>query len=435
MHSELLYDCVQRSQWFSDFFEAHYFYIPNRSMAMADPLSIVGAVGSVAGIIDVLTRSMGAIATLRSQYNDADLIFMNLTSQLSVLRTGLIKISEWAETEPEPHYQLMMDLDSVILCCQILASKLDSHLESLHRGSLRLSSLGKLKLALNGPNIDAIQKMIGQQTATLTLLLAACNTKSLSEQRQLLEAPTTRTAIAAMEKDSASLIVHEDRTSICTVETDTLSRLSAIFPFDNQLLTTKVYGRAWRTTLLDHVHRRTRRTASDATTVVPAKTFMTVPIHLDQNRRNSTSNIPITPSSPSKSKVKILLSGTGGSGKTTLLRQAQIVWGGQSHLPTLDEKTRMKREIVQELCRFFFLLLSSQEEPVARSEYGVMQRMDFLRDAIAIYEVEHFSDVEDSAFHDRVVPFIRNIWAAESWRSRAMKSDEWLEKGTSLDVS
>ncbi|KAK4176597.1 putative guanine nucleotide-binding protein alpha-2 subunit [Triangularia setosa] len=401
---------------------------------MADPLSVVGAVGSVAGIIDVLARSISAITTLRSQYKDADLLFMNLTSQLSVLRTGLVKISEWAETEPEPHYQLKMDLDSVILCCQILASKLDSHLENLHQGSLRLSSLGKLKLALNGPNIDAIQKMIGQQTATLTLLLAACNTKSLSEQRQLLEAPTTRTAIAAMENDSASLIVHEDRTSICTVETDTMSRLSAIFPFDNQLLNTKVYGRAWRTTLLGRVPRRSRRTVSDVA-MIPAEGFLTIPRNSDQNRRNSTSNIPISPHPPNKSKIKVLLLGTGGSGKSTLLKQLQIVWGGQSQMPSIDDKIFMRREVVRELCRFFFLLLFGQEEAVARPEYDLMQRMDILRDAIAIHEMDHLAVVDDSIFSDRVVPLIRDIWAVESWRSRAAKSHEWLKKGTSLDVS
>ncbi|KAK0664639.1 putative guanine nucleotide-binding protein alpha-2 subunit [Cercophora samala] len=389
---------------------------------MADPLSIVGAVGSVAGIIDVLTRSISAIATLRSQYKDADLLFMNLTSQLGVLRTGLVKIAEWAETEPEPHYQLKMDLDSVILCCQILASKLDSHLESLHQGRVRLSSLGKLKLALNGPNIDAIQKMLGQQTATLTLLLAACNTKSLSEQRELLEAPTTRTAIAAMEQDSASLIVHEDRTSICTVETDTMSRLSAIFPFDNQLLTTKVYGRAWRTTFLNRGPKTSRRTLSEATTILPTeKRMMTVPMQLEHSRRNSTSNIPVNPPLPTNSKVKILLLGTGGSGKTTLLKQMQNVWGGQSQMPTLEDRICARRDIVQELCHFFFALLFGQEEAVAKTVCGTWKRMDTLKDAIALYEMDNFAYCDDSIFSDRVVPLIREIWADESWRARAMK--------------
>ncbi|KAK4642611.1 hypothetical protein QC761_511490 [Podospora bellae-mahoneyi] len=386
---------------------------------MADPLSIVGAVGSVAGIIDVLSRSISAIATLRNQYKDADLLFMNLTSQLSVLRTGLVKIAEWAETQPEPHYQLKMDLDSVLMCCQILASKLDNHLQSLHQGRVRLSSIGKLKLALNGSNIDAIQKMLGQQTATLTLLLAACNTKSLAEQRELLEAPSTRTAIAAMEQDSASLIVHEDRTSICTVETDTLSRLSAIFPFDSQLLTTKVYGRAWRTTFLNRGPKTSRRTLSEATTLLPAETERRMTITIDRvpNRRNSTSNIPIGP--PFNSKVKILLLGAGGSGKSTLLKQMQYVWGNQSQMPTSHDKIRIRREVVQELCRFFYLLLFGQEDAVAQLVCG---KMDILKDAIALHEMDNFADEDDIIFCDRVVPLIREVWADETWRARAMKN-------------
>ncbi|KAK4197393.1 putative guanine nucleotide-binding protein alpha-2 subunit [Triangularia verruculosa] len=400
---------------------------------MADPLSIVGAVGSVAGIIDALTRSISAIAKLRNQYKDADLLVITLTSQLSVLRTALVKIAAWAESEPEPHYQLKMDLDSVILCCQILASKLDSHLENFHQ-----SGVGKLKLALNGDNIDAIQKMIGQQTATLTLLLAACNTKSLSEQRRLLEEPTTRTAIAAMEKDSASLIVHGDRASICTADTDTLSRLSAIFPFDNQLLTTKVYGRAWRTALLDRVQRRHRRAVSDVTTTVPSEEpgLLTAPILVAQNR---SPEIPLPTSSSSKPKVKVLLLGTGGSGKTTLLKQMKVIWGGESHAVTFEEKLQSRQDINQMLCRFFLVLLFDHKEDVDYSELGTRDRMEEIRtiliNAIAAYDGKHFiTDEGDSIFYDQVVPVVRDIWAIESWQARALRSHEWLNDVLPVDM-
>lgn len=264
---------------------------------MADPLSIFGAVGSVAGLIDVLSRSIGLVGDLRAQYKGADLMLMSLNSQLLALRTGLAKIWEWAETIPGGvHYQLIMDLDSVILCCQTLASKLDSQLLGLQQSGRRLSSVGKLKLVLNGRTIDDIQKMIERQTGALTLLLTACNSKSLAEQQQLVEVSATRTVITTVENDSSSLIVHHDRNSICTTETDTMSNVSARFPFDDQLLTSRVYDRAWRTTMLRKAMPRHRKTVSDSTTTVAPKAPVTVGDDLPARLTE-------------KSKVKILLIG------------------------------------------------------------------------------------------------------------------------------
>jgi len=144
---------------------------------MADPLSCLGAAASVAGIIDILSRSIGMISQLSDHWKDADLLFASIKTQLQVLRSALAEVKSWAESvgAEEAYHQLTMDLDSVLSCCRSLASRINDHLLSLPRGSTgQLNKLGKLKLVLGGRNLDDIQKMIERQISTLTLLLTAC---------------------------------------------------------------------------------------------------------------------------------------------------------------------------------------------------------------------------------------------------------------------
>ena len=104
---------------------------------MADPLSILGAVGSIVGIIDVLGRSITTIHALRKQWNDADFSLLNLVSQLTALMAALNKIKEWADLDlREPHLQLVMDLDSSVSCCRTLIEIIDAQLSGIQRSQM-----------------------------------------------------------------------------------------------------------------------------------------------------------------------------------------------------------------------------------------------------------------------------------------------------------
>ncbi|KAH7417740.1 hypothetical protein BKA64DRAFT_652786 [Cadophora sp. MPI-SDFR-AT-0126] len=144
---------------------------------MADPLTIVGTVASVGAIIELLSKSISTIRELQAQWQVADLATLSLGSQMGVLKAALTKIQEWIETGPsEAHHQLIMDLDSSLLCCKTLVGKIDAQLSALQQksdGSLGMAS--RIKLVLTSHDIEGIQKMIERQTNTLTLPLTACN--------------------------------------------------------------------------------------------------------------------------------------------------------------------------------------------------------------------------------------------------------------------
>ena len=145
---------------------------------MADPITIIGAVGAMANIVDLITKSVKTLRELHDRYKEAELTLLNLASQLTALRAALSKIQDWMDNgmDGDPHHQLVMDLDVSVKCCQLLAGKIDmlvGELADTVDEPLDFSSI--VKLVFKNKSIDDVQKMILQQTSALTLLLTACN--------------------------------------------------------------------------------------------------------------------------------------------------------------------------------------------------------------------------------------------------------------------
>ena len=144
---------------------------------MADALAVIGIVGSVASIIDVLGKTIASIRKIQSEWLEADLTFLCLASEVIALRAALAKIKEWAELDnTEAHHQLTMDLETSLSCCSILVSKLDNELSRFHQTSEhRLDFSSKTKLVFGSQSIEGLEKLIQRQTIALNLLLTACD--------------------------------------------------------------------------------------------------------------------------------------------------------------------------------------------------------------------------------------------------------------------
>jgi hypothetical protein len=143
-----------------------------------DPITIIGTLGAIANIVDVVSKSIRAISDLRKRWTDADLTLLSLSSQLTALRAALSRINEWTMSgfEGDPHHQLVMDLDVSIKCCELLMSKIDLLLgELVDNVDEPLDFASIVKVVFKDKNIEGVQKMIEQQTGALVLLLTACN--------------------------------------------------------------------------------------------------------------------------------------------------------------------------------------------------------------------------------------------------------------------
>ncbi|PSN70669.1 hypothetical protein BS50DRAFT_630754 [Corynespora cassiicola Philippines] len=159
---------------------------------MADPPTVIGAVMAVCNIVHVIGKSISTIGELRSRWKNAGIFFISLASQLTVLRAAMSKIQEWiADGSEHSHHQFVMDLAVTISCCKILL-------------------LDKIKIAFGNYDEEELLKLVERHKSSLSLLLNACNFKTLAEQKRLLEKSSSRKTIQKTMSDSASLFVHRD---------------------------------------------------------------------------------------------------------------------------------------------------------------------------------------------------------------------------------
>jgi hypothetical protein len=144
---------------------------------MADPLTIIAAISSIAGIIDALSKSINIIRGLQNQWSEAACTVICLIGQLTAAKAALVKIKEWTESKvDEPYHQLTIDLDRSIACCKMIVERIDSWLAELQRkpnGELELST--KFKVTFESKAMNGLQKNLDYQVNALNLLLNACN--------------------------------------------------------------------------------------------------------------------------------------------------------------------------------------------------------------------------------------------------------------------
>ncbi|KAL8790150.1 MAG: hypothetical protein Q9195_006530 [Heterodermia aff. obscurata] len=218
-----------------------------------DAITILGTAGAVVNIIDLIGKSIKTLRDLRERWKDAEFITLNLITQLIALKAALSKISEWISSDlayHPHHYQLVMDLGESIGCCKMLVKSMDDQLARLQCGpDDKLDLESRLRIVFEDKTSHDFQKYIKRQTNALTLLLVACNCKSMFEQKLLLENPISRQVFDNVKEDSSSVVVLADKDSgISEVSkySATSSNMSTEFQFDSELFNSAVYQRAVR---------------------------------------------------------------------------------------------------------------------------------------------------------------------------------------------
>lgn len=144
-----------------------------------DAITVLGTAGALANLIDTVCKSIKVLHDLHDRWKGADLMVMNLITQLVALKAALAKIEEWMSSElayKEHYYQLVMDIGESIGCCRILVKSMEDQLATLkcnEHNTLDLQS--RLQVVFADKAGRDFQKYIKRQTSALTLLLVACN--------------------------------------------------------------------------------------------------------------------------------------------------------------------------------------------------------------------------------------------------------------------
>lgn len=144
-----------------------------------DPITIIGTVGAVANIVDLIDKTLASLWTLHDNWKNADFTILSLISQLGSLKAALNKISEWISSDLDgnpQHHQLIIDLEDSITCCKMLIKSMDARLSKTGWNSENKLDIGsRIRILFEDKAINNFQMFIDRQTSALQLLLTACN--------------------------------------------------------------------------------------------------------------------------------------------------------------------------------------------------------------------------------------------------------------------
>ncbi|KNG89354.1 hypothetical protein ANOM_002648 [Aspergillus nomiae NRRL 13137] len=240
-----------------------------------DPLSIVGAVGSILGIIDLATRSIKTLTDLQGRYTSIGLRARILIGQLSTLKAALGQIKEVLDLlDPGSRIgedpQISADITTSLSCCEAIMSLLDQRLSRMQEDHLTMRD--KTSILWHEKETTDFQSLLNNQVNALNLLLTALQCKSIIEQSLFLQRSETRVVFNRIKDDTSSLLWLRDSDSEMTkksIVAEDLSLIETRFAFDSDLFSSRVYCSAARSTMVHALKGTTVKPSYKEASVVP----------------------------------------------------------------------------------------------------------------------------------------------------------------------
>jgi hypothetical protein len=140
-------------------------------------ISVFGFVGTIAGILDILGRSMLSLHDLRNRLKEADLTVTLLIGQLKAVNAALNQIHLWMEEsscEDPNHFQLSLDLESSLSSCYLFIGLIDDQISELkwdEQDELKFAS--RARVILKDARTKGCLNHLGLLISSLNLLLVS----------------------------------------------------------------------------------------------------------------------------------------------------------------------------------------------------------------------------------------------------------------------
>jgi hypothetical protein len=220
-----------------------------------DPASVVGLVGAVLGIADVVAKSVRTLLDMQSKFMTADVRVSTLIGQLSTLKAALGHIADMMSEEMSAaqYGQFFSDLDTALQGCEAMITALDTRLSALERNVDRLSISAKVQTIWDDSTLNEYLGILNNQIQALNLLLTALQCRSMMEQNNLLREGSTRKVFKQVRDDTSSLLWLRDADSLAsyrTASTQDMTTVDVEFAFDREVCSSKVYRSAIRSNMM-----------------------------------------------------------------------------------------------------------------------------------------------------------------------------------------
>ena len=347
------------------------------------------------GMLTGLGKSLKFILDLSAKYRRVDAKVSLLIGYLSSIQASTSGIADIIKTlKGQPQQKIAESLETTLECTKVSLEFLDVRINALRTESVDgLSILNKVKVLFQedefqeylsslGGFVDAMNlqlNILQWFVAPVFLFSSNSDSRTFLEQQGILQSVEARTIIERMEDEASSLLSLRDDQSFMSKQTESTvvsEDVNLEFPFDSELLSSRIYQAAHRVYIrqatasgkasrgsappltqahdskhfprerdLSHRHIRedtrlswTKDPKSDHIYPLPRGFSQGSQLKRKVVNFKSPSSVLVPSSSlPVKDTTKVLLSGISGSGKTTW---NQSIW--QFELGSLPWKERQR---------------------------------------------------------------------------------------------
>lgn len=218
-----------------------------------DPVSAIGLAATCTSLLSTIVKTISALQGLRERFKTAELACLSLISQLSTLEASttelrLVLSNQAATIDRRDNLlrALNESLDSTTKVLSYIWDELSETKSAVERG--RLGRWARTKHVFNEAGMAPMKEALRDQIQAIHLLLSVAALPTESDQNNLLnDSESVRTLERARDDSRSSLLWLRDaesRASFISYQTDTLSRLSMVFGFDDAVLGSKPYRAA-----------------------------------------------------------------------------------------------------------------------------------------------------------------------------------------------
>ena len=139
---------------------------------------MIGIVGSIAGVLDIATRSISKLSLLRSRYRQANLFVSTLLGQLCTVQASLEQLKRLQQSagfhRALDSQELRTAFKVSLEGCDILLISLEEQLDQLSKNEEgNLYSRSKLVFMWHDQEVKDYLDLLDRQINTLNLLLQA----------------------------------------------------------------------------------------------------------------------------------------------------------------------------------------------------------------------------------------------------------------------
>ncbi|KAK5132120.1 hypothetical protein LTR08_000371 [Meristemomyces frigidus] len=229
-----------------------------------DPVTAISMVSGISGAVQNIALLILRIRNFCQQVKVANVYLVGLIAQLNTIKSALEQIDILMQTG-KYDYQVQMDLDLAIQASELHIALLDKQLvqfKTKRKDPYALRVQSKIRTVFESDGMEACCTRLDRQANALNLLITVLTSRTITEQKTMLQRSKSRKVFDQVREDAASMHVLTDSDSFTTARRNPGPLAAKLpwrrFDFDNEVSDSRAYQ--------SRINRPTRRW-SDKNTV------------------------------------------------------------------------------------------------------------------------------------------------------------------------